>query len=258
MEVTRYEDLYDAEKRPGAGVALWTKGVEHQLARVRAVGYRHRLNHSPHPDEKRDDPDAEWQLHCDVYFLALAIRRVVLFHDLFSRGSGDARLKAARRVFDQAAPSAKALRDFLEHLDEYLLDSPRKHMNFPGRAAPVLRLRWQADNVLVLFGPYEVDVTLAAVAAIELGRATTEVWEEHLAAALAARSHDEPPDRDDGVPRVLELTMGRSTIIGDASEREPEIVTGTLLAGQVRDATAQEIADLGDGETGRARSAPDG
>jgi hypothetical protein len=167
VQTTEYEDLYDAERRPGAGVQLWTKGVERQLSRVREVNYRHRLNHSPNEDEHRDDPDAEWQLHCDVYVLALAIRRLLLFHDLFSRQAGDDRLKEIRRRFEATAPQAKPLRDFLEHLDDYLLDTDRKHMKFPGRASPVLRCTWQADNVVVCFGPYEIDITLAAVAAVE-------------------------------------------------------------------------------------------
>lgn len=246
MKFTAYEDLYDAEKRPGAGVALWTRGVGRQLARVREVNYRHRLSHSPNPEEQRDDPDAEWQLHCDVYFLALAVRRVVLFTDLFRRSSGDGRLEAAQKAFDEAAPAAKDLRDFLEHLDEYLLDSDRKHMKFPGRAAPVLRLRWDGDDVVVLFGPKELDLTLAAVAAIRLGRATTEVWEEHLAAALSSRPRDDPPEYDDGIKRMLEVTMGRSTIIGDVRRGEPEVITGTMIDVRVREATSEEIAESED------------
>ena len=47
-------------------------------------------------------------------------------------------------------------------------------MDFPGRASPVLRLRWDADNVVVMFGPEDLDITLSAVAAIELGRADDE------------------------------------------------------------------------------------
>ncbi len=241
-----YEDLYDAEKRPGAGVALWTNGVERQLARVREVNLRHRLNHSPSEDEQRDDPDAEWQLHCDVYFLALAIRRVLLFHDLFSTQSGDARLIVARRAFEQAAPKAKVLRDFLEHLGEYLLDSPRKRMDFPGRASPVLRLRWDADNVVVIFGPEALDITLAAVAAIELGGATTKVWDEHLVAMLGARPREEPPNPDDGVPRKLQVTIGRSTVIGDRYDDTPEIITGTLLDVRIREATEDDVTEHGE------------
>jgi hypothetical protein len=240
METVRYEDLYDAERRPGAGVALWTKGVERQLERVREANYRHRLNHSPNQQEHRPDSEAEWKLHCDVYFLALAIRRVLMFHDLFAKQSSDPRLAEIRHAFDQAAPKAKVLRDFLEHLDEYLLDSPRKHRKVPGRAAPIPRSTWGADNVVVQFGNDELDITLAAVAAVQLGRATAEVWDEHLTRALAARPQDDPGD--DGVPRMLEVTIGRSTVIGSKVD-PPEVSSGTLLDVRVREMTEQERAD---------------
>jgi len=175
-----YEDLFDIEKRPGAGVGLWTRAVEMQLERVREANYRHRLHNSPNERERREDEDAEWRLHADVYFLALAIRRVLLFHDVFAKRVDDQRLRDARAKFDAAAPKAKDLRDFYEHLDEYLLDSPTKHVKFPGRAAPVLVCRWDCDNVIVRFGEREIDVTLAALAAIELGRASEALWDEHL------------------------------------------------------------------------------
>ena len=242
MKVARYEDLYDSERRPGVGVELWTKGVERQLKRVRDVNYRHRLHHAPNEQERRSDAEAEWQLHCDVYFLALAVRRVLLFHDLFARQSRDSRLEGIRRTFDEAAPNAKVLRDFLEHLDEYLLDSPRKHRSFPGRASPILRSRWDADNVVVQFGNDQLDITLAAIAAVELGRATAELWDEHLALALADHRRDDPPDGDDDVSRLFEVTIGISTIIGNA-EDPPEITTGTLLALRVPEITEQERAE---------------
>jgi hypothetical protein len=111
-----YEDLFDIEKRPGAGVGLWTRAVEMQLERVREANYRHRLHHSPYEQERQEDAAAEWRLHADVYFLALAIRRVLLFHDVFTKHVGDARLRQVRARFDVSAPGAKELRDFYEHL----------------------------------------------------------------------------------------------------------------------------------------------
>src|ERR1700694_2775830 len=155
-----YEDLFDIEKRPGAGLSLWTKAVETQLARVRDANYRHRLHNSPNEAAKREDPDAERHLHADVYFLALAIRRVLLFHDALVKQVDDQRLAEVRAIFDARAPGAKRLRDFYEHLDEYLLDSPAKHVKVPGRIAPMLFSRWDCDNVVVRFGKLEIDVTL--------------------------------------------------------------------------------------------------
>jgi hypothetical protein len=234
-----WEDLFDIEKRPGAGVSLWTKAVETQLERVRDVNYRHRLNNSPNEQEKREDPDAERQLHADVYFLALAIRRVLLFHDAFAKQVDDERLRRARAKFDAQAPNAKELRDFYEHLDEYLLDSPAKHVKIPGRTAPVLLCRWDCDNVVVRFGALVIDVTLAATAAVELGKTSEAVWSEQMDRIKSENPSADPPPADDGIPRVLELTMGASTIIGGDDEAH-KIHTGVLLGVQVRELDAEE------------------
>jgi hypothetical protein len=236
-----YEDLFDIEKRPGAGLSLWTKAVETQLERVRDANYRHRLNHSPNQQEKREDPDAERQLHADVYFLALAIRRVLLFHDAFAKQVEDDRLDQARTRFDAQAPNAKRLRDFFEHIDEYLLDRPTKHVKVPGRTAPVLLSRWDCDNVVVRFGDLDVDVTLAATAAIELGTTSEGVWIEHLERVKSGNPGEEPPPADDGVPRMLEVTMGPSTVIGGEDEGHV-IHTGVLLGVRVRELTDAETA----------------
>lgn len=229
-----YEDLFDIENRPGAGIGLWTRAVEMQLERVREANYRHRLHHSPNEQDKREDPDAEWRLHADVYFLALSIRRVLLFHDVFAKQVDDQRLGQARAKFDAAAPSAKGLRDFYEHLDEYLLDSPRKHVKFPGRAAPVLVSRWDCDNVVVRFGEREIDITLAALAAIELGRESEALWDEHLERFKCGNACPGPLPVDDGIARVLAVMMGVSTIIGGEDEEHVQH-TGILLGVEVRE-----------------------
>ncbi len=231
-----YKDLFDIEKRPGAGVGLWTRAVEMQLDRVREANYRHRLHNSPNEQDREKDADAERRLHADVYFLALAIRRVLLFHDVFAQQVGDERLRQARARFDASAPGAKDLRDFYEHLDEYLLDSPRKHVKVSGRAAPVLVSRWDCDNVIVRFGERAIDVTLAALAAIELGRASEVLWDEHLERTRTANPG--PPPADDAT-RVLAVTMGVSTIIGGEDEGHVQH-TGTLLGVEVREADSND------------------
>jgi hypothetical protein len=244
-----YEDLFDVERRPGAGVGLWTKAVERQLERVRDANYRHRLHHSPNEAEKRNDPGAEYELHAEVYFLALAVRRVLLFHDLVAKQLADPRLAPAKTAFLAAAPEAKRLRDLYEHVDQYLLDHRKKHFKFPGRASPILMSRWDADNVTVAFGPIRVDVTQAAVAALELGRVTEAVYDEHLEKAKSSRPKDVPPLTDDGVPRQLEVTMGVSSIIGGDDE-DFQQHAGRLLDVRVREATAEQIAAMqADGNT---------
>ena len=234
MHAVAYEDLFDIEKRPGAGVGLWTRAVELQLERVRQANYSHRLHNSQNEKEQEDDPDAERRLHADVYFLALSIRRVLLFHDVLAEHVEDARLRHARGKFDASAPKAKELRDFYEHLDEYLLDSPRKHVKFEGRAAPMLHLRWDCDNVVVSFGECEVDITLAAVAVIELGRESEALWNEHLERLKRENLSLEPPPTDDGIARVLAVTMGVSTTIGGEDEGHIKH-TGVLLNVEVRE-----------------------
>jgi hypothetical protein len=232
-----YEDLFDIEKRPGAGVGLWTRAVELQLERVREANYSHRLHNSPNEQEQQHDPDAERRLHADVYFLALAIRRVLLFHDVFAKHVADERLQQGRAKFDASAAKAKELRDFYEHLDEYLLDSPKKHVKFAGRAAPVLHSRWDRDNVVVSFGEREIDITLAAVAAIELGRKSEALWDEYLEQIKRENSSPDPPPTDDGIARVLAVTMGVSTTIGGEDEGHVKH-TGILLGVEVREVDA--------------------
>lgn len=192
-----------------------------------------------HPQRGRETTRPEWQLHTELYFLALAVRRVLLFFDLIADQVHDPRLTEARATFDQRAAEAKKLRDFFEHLGEYLLDSPRKHQKFPGRASPVLRCHWRYDNVEVLFGPNSIDITVAAGEAVRLGRACLTVWEEHLDAAEAARDRPDLPPPDDGVPRMMHVTFGRSTVIAD-DEPGPEVITGTLLDFGVSECTPEE------------------
>ncbi len=239
MQVVAYEDLFDIEKRPGAGVGLWTRAVELQLERVREANYALRLHNSPNEKEQQDNPGAESRLHADVYFLALSIRRVVLFHDVFAKHVQDPRLHEARTKFNASAPTAKELRDFYEHLDEYLLDSPRKHVKFEGRAAPMLHLRWTCDNVVVSFGERELDITLAAVAAIELGRESEALWDEHLERIKRENPSPGPPPTDDGIERVLAVTMGVSMTIGGEDEGHIKH-TGVLLGVEVREVEEED------------------
>jgi hypothetical protein len=241
----RYEDLFDIENRPGAGVQLWGKAVEDQIQRVVIAGNRHRQNHAPDgvhiPEGERldHDPDAERRLHTEVYFLALAIRRVLLFHEAISEQISDTRLAQARATFVAAGSQAKDFRDFFEHLDEYLLGSGRAQQDgrVAGRISPILRLRWGQANVIVDFGGTTLDVTAAGEAACKLAEATRKVWEEYRDKALNTTG-EEPPD--DGVPRNLEVTTSTSTVIGGEDEGYV-ITTGILLGVNVRLTRPEEI-----------------
>ena len=204
---------------------------------MREANWRHRLHSTPNEDQQSDSPDAEDQLHADVYFLCLAIRRILLFADLLAKHVPDARLAAAREAFERGAPQAKRFRDFYEHLDEYLLDAPSKHVKVPGRAAPIVHSFWESDNVVISFAGQKLDITLAATAAIELGTAALEVWLDHLEAAKV----NEPSDlsrANKGVRHRLETTIGVSTIIG--REGETQVTTGGLIDVRVSEATPEE------------------
>lgn len=239
-ENVRFEDLYDIERRPGAGLSLWTKSVEHQLARMHDVNYRLRLAHSTEGESASED-GLEWQLQMEVYFLVLSIRRLVLFHDLLARYISDPRLAEARETFTKKAPAALRLRNFYEHLDEYLLDGDKKHMKtIQGRAAPILKLRWDSDNVVVSFGDTQVDVSLAAQASIDLGRSSGQVYEAAMAQARDARSDDADLPSTDGT-HMLEVVLGRSIEIGGRDEGR-KVVSGTLLDVRVREMTPTEAA----------------
>ena len=100
--------------------------------------------------------------------------------------------------------------------------------------------RWDCDNVVIAFGDMELDVTLAAVAAIKLGKASAAIWDEHMDNAKAARPEQDVLPPDDGVPRTFEVTMGVSAIIGGEDEGHREFC-GTLLGTNVREATPEEI-----------------
>jgi hypothetical protein len=240
-ETTQYINLYDIEKRPGAGVELWGKAVALQYDRVVDANYRHRRSSEPGTAQEDKDPAAESQLHADVYFLALAIRRVLLFHKAVADLVRDDRLSNARSRFLARAGYAKDFRDYFEHLDEYLLGSGHQQRDgkVVGRVAPVLHLRWEADNVVVRFGERSMDVTVAAQAAIKLADETAGVWYEHMVATRP--SIPEPPEADDGVERRLELTFGVSTWIG-ADEEPTRVATGTLLRVNITDADGDDVA----------------
>jgi hypothetical protein len=221
------EDLFDTEQRPGAGTRLWSKAVAMQYDRVVDANYRHRRSNEPEAAEADKDETAESQLHVDVYFLALAIRRVLRFHDAIAKQIDDPRLAAAREQFQKTAWPAKDFRDFWEHLDEYLVGTGRRQASgeVSGRISPVLYLRWDADNVAVRFGDTTMDITVAAQAASELAGVTGDVWEECLEQTRGS-SQEEPPT-DDGIDRWLQVRKSISTVIGGPDEGL-QVSTGVL------------------------------
>jgi hypothetical protein len=103
----------------------------------------------------------------------------------------------------------------------------------------MLHLRWDCDNLGVSFGERGLDITLAAVAAIELGRESGALWDEHLERIKRENPSTGPPPTDDGIERVLAVTMGVSTSIGAADEGHIKH-TGVLLGVEVREAEDED------------------
>lgn len=238
--MVEYLDLFDIEQRPGSGLGLWTAVVERQLERVKEANYRHRLHLSPVESEREEHPEAEAELHGEVYFLVLAIRRVMLFADALAKQVDEEGLTVALEQFEREAPRAREIRNLFEHVDEYLLGTPGKHMRrIDGRVAPVLISRWDADNVVIAYGEERFDVTIAALAAIELGQSALGVWMEELERVKAGEERDQVPSEDDGTLRAMDIEIGASTVI-EGGESGPEVSTGRLLDVRLREIDEQE------------------
>jgi hypothetical protein len=238
--MSSFEDLFTIEQSAGAGLELWGGAVERQLERAKEVNYRHRLHNSPRESERREDPGAFGELQSEVYFLCLAIRRVALFCDVLEEQVADPELHKARERFKQRAGDSVVLRNILEHLDEYLLDRPGKHMkSFEGRVSPILISMWEYDNVVVAIGEGRIDVTIAALEAIDLAKVGHAVWEQHID---LHRTETEIPANDDGVVRMFEVTSSVAAVIEGENEYSPRAEVGVLREVGIREATEAEIA----------------
>ena len=82
-------------------------------------------------------------------------------------------------------------------------------------------------------------MTLAAVAAIELGRESEALWDEHLERIKRENPSPGPPPVDGGIAQMLAVTMGVSTIIGGEDEGHVQH-TGTLLGVEIREAGSND------------------
>jgi hypothetical protein len=235
-----FEDLFTIEQSAGAGLKLWGGAVERQLGRVREVNYRHRLHHTPNESQHREDPDAFSELQSEVYFLSLAIKRVVLFCEALEEQVSDPELHRARDGFRRRAGDSVLLRNILEHLDEYLLDRPGKHLKaFEGRVSPILISMWEYDNVSVAIGEEQIDITAAAQEAIVLAKAGLAVWERHI--DLHHNKAGIPTD-DNGVVRMIELRSSVAAVIEGEDENSAKVEVGVLREVGIRRATEAEIA----------------
>lgn len=218
--MTLFDTLYDLEKRAGAGVGLWGQAVSQQAERLAEANRRHQGASSAGGAAGR----SEWeqQLHIDAYFLVLAVRRVLLFHDALARHVEDNRLADARHRFISIAGNAERLRHFYEHIDEYLLDSDEKVQKFNGPSAPVIHLVRGRPDLVVSFGKRSLNVTRAAAAAVRLAETTQTVWSE---AMERERPIVERPSGD-GL-HLIHADFGVTTLIDD----RPGVTATAVLRG---------------------------
>lgn len=180
--------LMDLGVKASAGMVHWGTAVRLQLERAREArdqdrdNMRHtnvEMQRTPVGEQMPPEPfpEAHRRLHIDTYFLVLAIRNVLRFHDAIQKQLNDAELRRARADFDRRAPNAKDFRDLYEHLDAYISGKGRQAPGYA--AAPVLALSWTEDTLHVRFvGHPDLDVIEAGEAAIELAQITARAWFE--------------------------------------------------------------------------------
>jgi hypothetical protein len=169
---------------------LWGDAIHAQWDRIEEV--REDLMRFPPyreapPEELRMGGRLMWEAH----FLVVAVRQLLRAQEVYLKQTGDHRLKDARAAFDAQVPHAKDFRDFLEHLDEYLLD--RGKLQREGRLALGLAMQVvharSTGRVTLRFGDdHELDLYDATDAALVLAAVTAEVWFERMERDEAARA----------------------------------------------------------------------
>jgi hypothetical protein len=88
---------------------------------------------------------------------------------------------------------------------------------------------------------YALPKTGSYTTPVDATRATSALWDEYLERTRAERPLCMPAE-DDGVTRMLEVTLGRSTVIGSL-EDPPITTTGVLLGVHVRESTDSRQAE---------------
>lgn len=177
--------------------SLWAAAVRAQWERVEEVRDETLAQHRP-GDERVDDPERSRRLRYDSHFLVIAIRRLLRVQEVYLKLTSDERLREARRTFDGTIPhaNAKDFRDFLEHLEEYLLGCGKLQKKSgpvgqrPG-FEPVIR-PGPPRKVVLRFDRYELDLGDAAAAALELAAVVEQVWRDQVSDGMRDWLGSEP------------------------------------------------------------------
>lgn len=172
-----------------AGVDLWRFAVEMQISRIEQDLREHQ--EALRVGRLDVDEHAPWgqswnRLMHDCHFLLVAVRAVVRYTEAYNRAAPDWRYIEALDAFFEAAPHAKAFRDQLEHLDEYLQGTgwAQKRGEVPPKISAGVLVRLQQGRVYVRFGDQRLDVYATAAAAIRLADTADEIWGDRVFAAM--------------------------------------------------------------------------
>lgn len=154
----------------GGNLTMWREAVVLQVERLRSALTEDQDNH---------------RLDIEAHFALVAIRNGLRLVDELQRTVADASLAAAGAKYAATFPDMKDLRDVLTHLDEYVADSGSLQQNTRRRAATVEygTTSWRAqtaDDVVLVFAPFQVPVIAACDGARDLLDLAVAVWLDGL------------------------------------------------------------------------------
>jgi hypothetical protein len=169
--------LHNLGWETGAGATVWARAVQDQLPLHEAARERYAANTA--------DLEAWERLHGSALMLVMAIDQVLAFERRVRRLTGDAELAQARAWFDAVVPDAEAVRDLINHLDEYAVGQGwrQKGNRTPAISKPYLStfIYWADGGGTILnLGDEQVNLRAAAEAAVELAEVVERVRARHL------------------------------------------------------------------------------
>jgi hypothetical protein len=161
----------------GAGAAIWARAVRDVLA----------LHESARELFAADTANREtWErLHATALMLVVAVDQILTFEHRVRGLTGDAELQKARARFDVVGADAEGLRDLIAHLDEYAIGKGQRQT---GKLNPALKdlyletfIYWtDGGGTIVNLGDQQLDLRVAAEAAIDLAQVIERVRTKHL------------------------------------------------------------------------------
>jgi hypothetical protein len=162
-----------------AGPGYWGHAIVTQWRRVLDAG---RDREQASSKDQRDYIAAYHRLVFDSHFLVVAIRQLLHMQESILEQTGDANLKVARTKFDQAVPQVSDFRNFLEHLNEYLLNCGWLQKDGRVGQDPSLDVVYldSDDYVFMRFDEFHLELHTATDAALELGTASAKALHNRI------------------------------------------------------------------------------